>query len=236
MNETVVIIGTASTISITPWDLPGVDYWACAPVITHPPHKGHRIDKIFEMHNINYWTTIQDRVNKYVAENPQAEIVMHDKYDAIKNSVKYPLSEIQSFINHPRMRGYFTSTIAYMVALALYMGYKKIELYGVHMASGEEEYSMQRSCVEALLAFGWGRGVNFYLPDESDVMKSTYLYGYQQENGFLLRCIKEKQGLEAGVNDLEKKLKKMEQDFWMQKGAATHMTKYVNDLKKQGLQ
>ena len=238
MNETVIILGTAPTLAATPWDNPDVDYWACAPVITHPPAKGRRIDVLFEMHNTDYWLRpeITKRLNDFASQYPDTKIYMQSQNLQIKNSVKYPIEEVQSFVNHPMIREYLTSTIAYMVALAVMSGYKRIELFGVHMASNEEEYSMQRSCVETWLAFGWGRGVDFWLPEESDIMKSTYLYGYQQEQGLLLRAIKEKQGLEHAERDLFNKLEKMKQDYYMQKGAALGMEKFVNDLKKAGMQ
>ena len=160
---------------------------------------------------------------------------MQQKNEQIKNSVAYPIEEIQSFINHPRMRKYFTSTIAYMIALAIMKGYQEIEMYGVHMASTDEEYSMQRSCVETLLAFGWGREVNFYLPDESDIMKSSYLYGYQQEKGFLLKAINLRNSLKNGENNLEQKLKKVEEEYWEQKGGRKALDYFVNELKKNGV-
>ena len=237
MKNTVAILGTAPTLAITPWDLPDVDYWACAPVITHKPAQGRKIDVIFEMHQIEYWgkPEITQRLNEYSDKNPHIKIYMQDKYQSIKNSEKYPLAEVQAFINHPKLRSYFTSTIAYMIALAIVRGYKKIELYGVHMASQEEEYSIQRSCVEALLAFGWGKGVDFWLPDESDVMKSSYLYGYEQSNGILLKAIQYKNGFSNAENECDKKLAKAEQDYWIQKGARMAMEKFTKDLIKQGM-
>ena len=104
------------------------------------------------------------------------------------------------------------------------------------MASNEEEYSMQRSCVETWLAFGWGRGVDFWLPEESDIMKSTYLYGFQQEQGLLLKVITAKKGLELAERQLLNELEQTKQKYWMQKGAVVHMEKFANDLKKAGLQ
>lgn len=235
MKETVIIIGTAPTLNIVPWDNPDADYWACAPVITHPQHKGHRIDALFEMHPIEYWTTIIPRLNEYCAENKNCKIYMQQKFSQIINSEKYPLAEVQTSINHPKLRSYFTSTIAYMVGLAIASGYKKIELYGVHMASQEEEYSLQRPCLEALLALAWGRGIDFWLPDESDVFKSVVLYGYQQENGTLLKLIHVRDQIKNGEDALEDKLEALKEEYWVQKGGRLAIDKYIQDCKKRGV-
>ena len=67
------------------------------------------------------------------------------------------------------------------------------------------------------------------------MMKSNYLYGFQQENGFLLKLIHEKRGIDAGEKDLKAKLDKLEKEYYMQKGASMHMEKLINDWKKQGI-
>ena len=238
MNSNIIILGTASTLISTPWDLEDTDYWACAPVITHRVSKtgplvveGHRIDAIFEMHNSDYWITIIERLNTFVSKNPDVKIYMQEQNVQIKNCVKYPLSEVQSFINHPRLRKFFTSTIAYMIILAIMQGYKSIEMYGIHMSSEEEEYSLQRECVSTLLGFAWGKGVDFWLPDQSDVMKSDHLYGYEQDKGIILKTIRYRDGVLEGERQLDKQLKELNERYWQQKGGVTVLNNFIKELR-----
>lgn len=239
MNQNLIILGTASTLISTPWDLDDTDYWACQPVITHRVSKtgpliteGHRIDAIFEMHNQDYWSTIIERVNNFVDKNKNVKVYMQEQNAQIKNCVKYPLSEIQSFLNHPRMRKFLTSTIAYMVILGIMQGYKSIEMFGIHMSSEEEEYSLQRECLTGLLGFAWGKGIDFWLPDQSDIMKSDHLYGYEQDKGIILKTIKYRDCVAAGEKQLEKQLKDLEERYWQQKGGVTVLDNFIKELRK----
>lgn len=233
-NKTVVILGTAGTLITTPWDDPERDYWACAPVITHDPSKGHRIDVLFELHHMEYWINIIDRLNLYMDENPKSIIFMQNKNGPIKNSVKFPIAELQGSIGHPLLAGYFTSTIAYMIAMAIFMGYEKIELYGVHMSSDEEEYSGQRSCCEAWLNYGLGKGVDYFIPEASDVMRNGYLYGYEQEKGIVLDLIHRKEGLVAGVDELKKRMEKILEDLHKNEGAVLDCEQLIREYRKKG--
>jgi len=234
--KTAIILGTAPSLAACPWDDPNIEYWACSPVITHPPHAGHRIDALFEMHEKEYTLSIADRLNKYIEKNPNCKLYLQDKLVEIPNGEKYPLLDVQSCLNHPRMRNYLTSTIAYMVALAIQTGrFNNIELYGVHMASDEEEYSLQRPCLETLLAFGWGRGINFWLPDESDIMKCSYLYGYEQKKGFLLKAIQYRDGVAHGEKELDRKMQSLRDEYNQQKGGKLALDSFIKELKKSGM-
>jgi hypothetical protein len=48
MNKKVCILGTASTISRTPWEDKSFDFWACSPVATHPGLEDKPYNLLFE--------------------------------------------------------------------------------------------------------------------------------------------------------------------------------------------
>lgn len=233
-NDTVIILGTAGTLKVTPWDKPDTDYWACGPAITHKETEGHRIDAVFEMHPMEYWITIIERLNTFVDKNPNTTIYMQTKNSEIKNCEAYPLKEIQTMANNEKLAKYFTSSIAYMIAAGIYKGYKFIELYGVHMSSEEEEYSLQRSCCEAWLNFGLGRGSNYWIPDASDVMSCSHLYGYEQNKGRILDLIHQEEGLMNGVKELDKKIEDIKRERYLNEGAALMCKKLIKMEKKKG--
>lgn len=91
----------------------------------------------------------------------------------IPNSVTIPLDEMTAaFLPTAH---YYTSSVAYMLALAMLMGFKEIELYGFDMGT-DTEYHYQRANFEYWIGIAHGRGVKVTLPD-SQILKGK-LYGY----------------------------------------------------------
>ena len=70
----------------------------------------------------------------------------------------YPIDDIIEWSGS----NYFTSTIAYMIAYALFIGHKEINLFGVEMES-DEEYQHQRACIGLTEpAFKYGYDFDLY--------------------------------------------------------------------------
>jgi hypothetical protein len=96
--------------------------------------------------------------------------------------------------------GYFTNSISYLIALAIYelKGVEQgsiIGLWGVDMAqqglqSGSvagwftSEYARQRPSVEYWLGIAEGLGIKIHVPDQSDILKTACIYGYQHTDAF----------------------------------------------------
>ena len=88
----------------------------------------------------------------------------------------YPFEDIKAFFK----TDYFTNTIDYMIALAIYEGYKEIDLYGINM-SQKTEYEYQKSSVDYWCGQAMGRGIKVTVHGErSMIMKSpdNLIYGY----------------------------------------------------------
>ncbi len=103
-------------------------------------------------------------------------VYMQEHYGDIPMSVKYPLDEILAKFK----RRYFTSTPAYMVALALYEGFEEIKLFGIDMSVGTE-WGIEKPCMEYWIGRAEGMGVELVIPDGSDLLKGYFLYGYEDE-------------------------------------------------------
>lgn len=95
-----------------------------------------------------------------------------DKFPNNINQNNYPLNEIVKEFGS----AYFTNSISYMIAYAVYKGYKKIELYGVDM-SARDEYINQRGSVMYWIGFARAKGVDVFLA--SGIDKPWFLYGYE---------------------------------------------------------
>lgn len=101
-------------------------------------------------------------------------VYMQKTHDDIPNSIKYPMAEVTAeFLPDAP---YYTSTPAYMLGLALLMGYKEIELYGFDMGT-TTEYHYQRANFEYWIGIAHGRGIKVTLPG-SQILHGL-LYGYE---------------------------------------------------------
>lgn len=90
------------------------------------------------------------------------------------NAEPYPLEQMCGLFGR-----YFTSSIGYMVALALVQGYEWIGLYGIDLAS-DIEYQQQRANAEYLVGIARGLGRTVVIADTSAICKAGHLYGYEK--------------------------------------------------------
>jgi hypothetical protein len=114
-------------------------------------------------------------------------VYMVSKVAEVPNSVAYPLEAILDefspcFMKRDRAK-YFTNSISYMVALAIYEGFEEIHIYGVDMATNgvDTEYAKQRPSCEFWLGVAVGRGIKIEIPDESDLLKTRFMYGFEDD-------------------------------------------------------
>lgn len=108
-------------------------------------------------------------------------IYMQNIYEEIPNSFEYPLHDVVErffgkMLSDKRNRKYFTSTMAYMIPIAIMEGFKRIELYGFEMAH-DDEFIAQRACAEFWIGCAIGSGIEVYIPEECNLSDAP-LYGY----------------------------------------------------------
>lgn len=135
--------------------------------------------------------SLRDPENIMWLKSQRMPVFMQDHFDDIPPSVRFP---IELCTRHFRTN-YFTNTISYELALAILEGrdergwvvdpmqaFGEIHVYGVDMAqdaAAYSEYREQRPSVEYFL--GWARalGIKTYVPPQSDLLKTTFMYGYE---------------------------------------------------------
>ena len=109
------------------------------------------------------------------ADNVDLYFSMHEgQVLGLNNEItlaSYPLQDIQKEYD----TNYFSSSIAYMIAYALYTGAKTINVYGVDMEH-DTEYRYQRPCLAYWIGFAKAKGVSVTLSTVLD--KVPYKYGY----------------------------------------------------------
>jgi hypothetical protein len=97
----------------------------------------------------------------------------------IPNAVPYPIERIMQS-NIP----YFTNSVSWLLALAIGMEFKQIQMFGVDMAQDtlvQAEYAEQRPSCEYFLGLAVGKGIDIVLPPGSDLLKSNALYGFTDD-------------------------------------------------------
>ena len=152
------------------------------------------------------WFDLHDRRDGDISERDERNIewmrkaafphglYMQDHYPDIPNSKRFPLEQAIRFYRTI----YFTNSISYALALFGMAGrddagnitneaeaYGEVHVYGVDMAQndptpgGQGEYAWQRPSVEYFLGFLRGMGIKLYIPAQSDLLFTPYLYGFQ---------------------------------------------------------
>ena len=192
-NKWVALIGSApSSIMLAPYGNSNWDVWSCSPgtygVIP-------RSDRFFELHRYEpgqpwmspeYCEFLRNHPFVYVAE----------ERSELPNGRLLPLQEmIQRFSPY-----FFTSTIAYMMALAIMEGYEKIGLFGIDMAA-ESEYMDQRLGCQFFATLARANGIEVGVPPESDLFRPAPLYGVSEVSHARIKAMARRRELEARVND-----------------------------------
>jgi hypothetical protein len=189
-----------------------------------PGYWAKRVDLLLQMHAPPIWRnpenanhgrqqklddgTMSNSHYDWLQRPHDIPIYMQEKYEDVPASVRYPFEGIvQALLPNiwrdtaepgaPSKRKqilHFTSSTAYAIALALYMGAKQIELHGIEMTS-DTEYTRQRDGVTFWLGVAVGRGVNVVI--HSPLFMTDKLYGYTGE------VVIQKQQFEMATRKLE---------------------------------
>lgn len=186
MDKPVIILGTGTTRGQCPYD---VEVWGVNGVYSEVDireRKGlkSRLDKLFIT---DYLFSPQghihfdiNRLNR-IAEHHHAQVIsLHQlklKQYEVK-SIPYPFKKISEYFKTE----FFTSTISFMLAYALYKNYTDLRLYGIDM-HGKEEYMMQKGGVEYWLGRAMERGCKVFIAPGGSVMQTPTgsPYGFRQK-------------------------------------------------------
>ena len=176
------------------------------------------------MHNP---VAISPDLKQFYASLKDTPVYMQAQDMDIPRSFTYPLESVRTISGCD----YYTSSIAYMLALAIYEGAKTIGVWGVDMLR-DEEYAFQRPCVEYWLGIAKGRGIVLSIPVQSSLLKANHRYGYDIKP--LAVGITETH-LQAKISDYEKALEENQKALLAIDGArqeCEYLTQFVDDVNK----
>ena len=221
-KDRVYIVGCANTKSIVPWNDETAEFWGVNNLYG-VPIEGQHYDRWFEVHNI--WQDERSgKLTRRGATDFRGQPILDymKGLDAIKctvymqkhwpelipMSIPYPLAEIVQFFSEKGFSTdvcrYLTNSITYEIVLAIYLGFKSIHVYGVDMQMGTE-YAQQRPSCEFWLGVAAGMGIDVYIPPQADLLKTRFLYGFEekQQNDFREKTEKLRKDLKTKRIQLE---------------------------------
>jgi len=146
-----------------------------------------RVDRLFEMHTPEWFTRKEtpdsQEYRRWLGQEHEGlTIYMQQEMDEFPSCVPYPREEVRADLFKHLWRGdqnpeYYTSSVGLMLALAIHMGVKRIEMYGVEMAS-DTEYADQAPAVEFMMGIANGRGIDIVVHPASRLF-NVAVYGYE---------------------------------------------------------
>jgi hypothetical protein len=188
--KTVAIVGTSGTTRhLAPYQNKEVAIWMFNSQALADWAK--RVDVIIEMHRPETFMMVQTEYTEWLKNNTSAPVYMQEAYEGVTAGVKYPINEIvekylPGFIRDTRgVNSYFTSSVCYAIALAIYQGYERIELYGIEMANNTE-YIYQRDGIGLWFGIALGHGVEVHIPRDCTMFDAPR-YGYDDKPAVLDR-------------------------------------------------
>lgn len=161
-----------------------VAHWKRVPVNINPMNLSGGPPHPRDINHVAWLSHAANSIPVYLLE-PRPEI---------PNARIFPLDlAMQEFsLDRHTPQRYFTNTISYMLALAIMEGFEEIGVYGVDMMMGGgpgSEYGYQRPSCEFFLGIAQGRGIAVHIPDESDLLKTAFLYGQHEGNALRKKLV-----------------------------------------------
>src|SRR3990170_5399021 len=195
-KRTIAIVGFSPTSRhLAPFDDERVTIWGVNEAHRHQSSYMKRWDGWMQLHKPWDFRKGSSPATKehweWLQQDQGIPIYMQEKFDDIPSSVAYPLEEIRRAYpgikellptGEELERNYYTSTFAYMCALALYEIDKqelpgRIEVYGFDMATWTE-FQYQKGSTEYWIGYANGRGVELTVPYKCRLINGK-LYGYE---------------------------------------------------------
>lgn len=183
----VAIVGGAPSRKEAPISDPTWEIWGLGPRQLKLP----RVTRWFEMHSkeqlINYYDVVRGGYFKKhwtFLQRLKCPVYTQRTFPDLPNSVEYPLEDVIEDVGKC-----FTSSVSYMLGLAIHEKFEGIGMWGVNMAS-KKEYKYQWPAVQYLLALARKRGIHVYLPESCPItipkkpklVKTKILYGYDWDH------------------------------------------------------
>lgn len=190
--EQVCLLGSApSSLRLAPFSNPEWAMCGCSPGVYGVAPRSNAWVELHRYEPGQPW--FSPEYCQFLANYP-GPVWMAEERPEIPNSVALPLPMlIQKYSPY-----FFTSSLAFMMAMAIESGFKRIGLYGVDMAAASE-YKDQRLGCQFFALLARSRGIEVGVPPESDLFRPAPLYGVSEVSHARIKMMARRRELEARV-------------------------------------
>lgn len=190
-DRTFVIVGTAPTWKLAPWKdpkaviaglndayllgMPRWDVW----------YDIHPFDKYFfrPLHGPKKIAGYQIPAGTFVRPEGHIQwlakqrcpVFLHQADPRTPHAQVFPRTAIEA-----QFGDWFDSSPAWMLAHALLLGFKRVAIVGIHLAS-EMEYIKQKPNMCYLIGVARGAGIQVDVPKESPLLQSSHRYAFEHD-------------------------------------------------------
>lgn len=232
----IALIGSApSSLGLAPWGDPSYEVWGCSPGVA--PH-AKRIDAWFEIH---YFDERQPQAHGWGEDVAGYLGWLHNL--TVPVYVMFPLPDVPMQRPYPREEMlqkfghyFFTSSIAWMLAMAIERNPEEIGLWGVDM-SAFEEYGYQRAGCHHFIELARSRGIKVTVPPESDLLQPPPLYGAYRASRMSHKMHIRKQEIERQIAEQAGIFERARERHAALQGARAeleyHMNTWLGDLPEE---
>lgn len=251
--DKIAILGSApSSTMLAPFDDPSWAIWACSPG-TFAQIAVKRSEAWFELHrwlpsepgksgapgtrpwfSPEFNTFLQQYRGTVFMTDPRSmrdpapwgELLKRDgpPQPSIPNSAPFPYE----YLIRKHGPYHFTSSIAWMLALALEYKPRVLGLFGIDMAASSE-YAYQRPGCQHFVGLAAAAGARIALPPESDLMRPTTMYGIGEHNERHVKLRERMMEFEAAKASSHQLVQTHTQNFKFMEGAC-EATKYFLEV------
>lgn len=200
----VAIVGKGIFDCVAPWGQEGFEIWGLneAPQRAgYPSIEAHT--RWFQLHNPEYLAKHYPRgladLDVLWRQERGLSLYMDRRYDQYPDSVAFPKEEVEAL---SQFGWYHTSSMDWMVALAILEGFDEIGIFGIELGSAPYtagEPISGRACLEYWIGVANGRGIDVTIGPQRTgelmmtvhhaVYRSRLQYGFQTEPGFDLKSL-----------------------------------------------
>lgn len=152
----------------------------------------HRWDRLFELHGV--WPeSFQEYLDALRAVKPPQQVWTMVPFPDCPTSVVYPKAHILEKFGR---RMWFSSSISWLIALAIEEGPTDIGLFGIDLESGEEYISQFVGCAH-FMDLARLVGINVHVPKACGLLRDLTPYPDRYETHFALTLEQKKKFLEG---------------------------------------
>lgn len=184
IHDRVCIVGFADGHrDLAPWDEPDIEFWGLNRLHAVLPHRDKEWHRWFEVHDLEKFYANDESHKSWMRD---AGIPVYVRPQDMGTATEWGIASATPFPIErlvDEFEDYWTNSISYLIALAIAMEYREIQLFGVDMAQDtvlQKEYRAQRPSCEFFMGVAVGRGIRIVKPPHSDLLVSSHRYGFDE--------------------------------------------------------